>query len=56
MIARVLRTLGAMALLLATTSPSALPDTILTPFVGRTFAGGAHDDFGSSSTSRTAAR
>ncbi len=49
MIARVLRTLGAMALLLATTSPSALADTILTPFVGRTFAGGAHDDFGSSS-------
>ncbi len=47
--ARALQLLGGIALLLVTSAPPALSDTILTPFAGRTFAGGAHDDFGSSS-------
>ena len=49
MIARVLRSLGGLALLVALSPSSAVAATTLTPFVGRTFAGGAHDDFGSSS-------
>ena len=47
--ARVLRLLVGIALAVVTSAPLALADTILSPFVGRTFAGGAHDDFGSSS-------
>lgn len=49
MIARVIRTLSGIALLAALSPSPALADTILAPFVGRTFAGGARDDFGSSS-------
>ena len=49
MIPRTLRLLVGISMAVATSAPLALADTILTPFVGRTFAGGAHDDFGSSS-------